>query len=391
MSRPRLTPPDIEYSSSLSQVAYLLLEEGRKDDRNPYNIRLNEFTGEMELNGKEVTDTDIINAAMELEMGFRWRGRSPSVSKIWDAARWVARERAYHPVRDYLESLTWDGVERAAGLLEHYAGAIADESNRELLRTQSRMILLGAVARVMSPGCKLDTMPVLIGGQGCGKSTFCRLLAANHSWFSDTPLRLDTKDAYQALSGCWLMEVAELKSLQGASAETRKAFLTSGSDRFRPPYGRAMVTRPRQVFFIGTSNRLELHDSTGARRYWPIPVRRPRVEDLTRDVGQLWAEALHLYKNTSHAWHITDTRLLEHLQTQAEDYTVADPWLASLEAYAKTVDWFTISEFLTHLGISDASKTHKNTLRAARLCRALDMEQGRSRSSGKRTRIWRFR
>lgn len=389
MTRPRLAPPDIEYSSNLAQVAYLLLQEGRKDECNPFNFRENLFTGNLELNGTEVTDTDLINATMQLELGFRWRKYPPSLSRVWDAARWVAHERSYHPVQEYLRGLTWDGLPRVGKLFSHYANAVGDDL--ALLETQSKKVMLGAVARVMQAGCKLDTMPILIGGQGCGKSTFCRVLATRSPWYSDTPIDLKSKDAYQALSGVWIMEIAELKSLQGASAETRKAFLSSQRDRYRPPYGRTFVTRPRQVLFVGTSNRLELHDSTGARRYWPIPVHKPRIDDLTRDIDQLWAEAYTIYASGSSGWHIENPEMLEALKTQAEAYTIADPWQESLIAYASGVDWFTISDFLSYIGISEAAKSHKNTLRVARLCRSLNMKQGRSRSSGKRTRIWKYR
>jgi predicted P-loop ATPase len=389
LSRARLAPPDIEYTNSLAQVAYLLLREGQKGHDNPFNFRLNLFTSNIELNGVEVNDTDLINATMQLELGYRWRKYPPSLSRVWEAARWVAQERGYHPVQEYLTSLEWDKRPRIHRLFGHYADAIGNDLT--LLETQSKKVMLGAVARVMQAGCKLDTMPILIGGQGCGKSTFCRILAARSNWYSDTPIDLKNKDAYQALNGVWIMEIAELKSLQGASAETRKAFLSSQRDRYRPPYGRTFVTMPRQVLFIGTSNRLELHDSTGARRYWPIPVHRPRLDDLKNDVDQLWAEAYTLYSAGSSAWHIDNPDMLEALKKQAEAYTVADPWRDSLISYATGIDWFTISDFLSHIGISEAAKNHKNTLRVARLCRSLNMETGRSRSNGKRTRIWRYR
>jgi putative DNA primase/helicase len=392
MNGRRLAPPDIEYSSKLSQVAYLLLEEGkRKEAANPFAFRQNDFTGCMELNGSEVTECDMINAAMELELRFRWRKYPPSLSKVWDAARWVAAQRPYHPVRDYLRSLSWDGVARVDDLLERYAGAYVDDHNRNLRQTQSRAILLGAIARIFRPGCKLDTMPVLIGGQGCGKSTFVRILATRSEYYSDTPQRLDSKDAYQSLSGVWLYEVAEMRSLQGSSAEATKAFLTSQSDRYRPPYGRVFVTRPRQVMFIGTSNDLELYDRTGARRYWPIPVGRPNLEALRADVHQLWAEAYAVFQSGDHPWHIVDDTLVSQLKTEAERYTSQDPWSDALVEYAKSVDAFTVGDFLRHIGVPESSQTHKNVLRVARICRSLGMESGRSRSNGKRSRIWRFR
>ncbi len=391
MNRRHLAPPDIEYSSKLSQVAYLLLQEGKRAEQgNPFAFRENLFTGCMELGGKEVTECDMINAAMELELRFRWRKYPPSLSKVWDAARWVAAQRPYHPIREYLEGLTWDNKPRMSNLLEQYAGAYIDDDNRTLRQTQSRMLLLGAIARVFQPGCKLDTMPVLIGAQGCGKSTFVRVLATRPEYYSDTPQRLDSKDAYQSLSGVWLYEVAEMRSLQGSSAESVKAFLTSSSDRYRPPYGRVFVTRPRQVMFIGTSNDLELYDRTGARRYWPIPVGRPDIASLQSDVHQLWAEAYATYKSNAHQWHISDAGLLSQLATEAKQYTAQDPWQDALVEYAKGVDSFTIGDFLRHIGVYESSQTHRNVLRVARICRAIGCKQGRSRANGKRSRIWTY-
>ncbi|WP_348982871.1 virulence-associated E family protein [Desulfosporosinus sp. Sb-LF] len=229
-----------------------------------------------------------------------------NIYKIWsppklnDALLTVVHERAFHPIREYLRNLPeWDGVPRLEDLLIRYLGA----EDSVYTRAVTRKTLVGAVARVMNPGCKFDTMLVLVGRQGIGKSTIFNRLGGE--WFNDSLSMNDARDKTGAekLSGYWLLEIAELSGLRKVELEAVKAFLSRQRDIYRPAYGRRTVEQPRQCIIVGSTNNETgfLRDSTGNRRFWPVTVtevpgdRAPWT--LSDDVvDQVWAEALAAWK-----------------------------------------------------------------------------------------------
>ena len=213
-----------------------------------------------------------------------------------------AQERAFHPVRDYLDGLKWDGVSRLDRWLVDYLGA---EPSSYVARI-GRMFLIAMIARIYKPGCKADYMLVLEGEQGAGKSRACRVLAGE--WFSDDLPDLHSKDARQHLRGKWLIEVAELAAFKGKAAETLKAYVTRSDERYRPPFGRTEAFEPRQCLFVGTTN-LEtyLSDETGARRFWPVRVNRIDIKGLEAARGNLFAEAVAAYKRRERWWPDADS------------------------------------------------------------------------------------
>lgn len=222
-----------------------------------------------------------------------------SQPKIEDAMAIQAERDAWHPIRDYLNGLEWDGTERIEKLLPEYFGAEDTLYTRAVIRK----FLVGAVARVMQPGCKFDLVPVLVGGQGLGKSTFYKKLGM--SWFSDTFLGVHGKEALEQIQGAWIIELAELAGVRKADVESVKQFISKEVDQFRPAYARVSETFKRQCVFGGTSNRNDfLSDPTGNRRFLPVDVREEHATknslsstDLTQqEVNQIWAEAMHLYE-----------------------------------------------------------------------------------------------
>ena len=219
-----------------------------------------------------------------------------SKDKIFDAVNVVAGENKFHPVRDYLNSCTWDGVARVETLLIDYLGA----EDNAYTRAVTRKALVAAVARVYRPGCKFDYMLTLRGRQGLGKSALIAKLGGK--WFSDTFSTMQGKESFEQVLGVWIMEVGELAGMRKAEAETIKLYISKQTDRFRPAYGRRLQEFPRQCIFIGTTNETQfLRDTTGNRRFWVVdtpndPPRNMWTELTPETVRLIWAEAVEIYK-----------------------------------------------------------------------------------------------
>ena len=238
------------------------------------------------------TDTDDAALRYYLEKVYGLSGKD----RIFDAVNVVAQQHAFHPVKEYLDGCTWDGVPRVETLLVDLFGA----EDTEYTRTVTRKTLVAAVARIYRPGVKFDYMLTLKGPQGIGKSSLFAKLGG--LWFSDSFTTMQGKEAYEQVQGVWIVEVGELAGMRKAEAETIKLYISKQVDRFRPAYGRRIQDFPRQCIFIGTTNEEQfLRDTTGNRRFWVVETpdnpSEERWERLTPDtVRQIWAEAVELYK-----------------------------------------------------------------------------------------------
>lgn len=217
--------------------------------------------------------------------------------KIEDALNLEFEKNSFHPISDYLRKLEWDGVRRIDNLMTDYFGAEQNIYISEAIRKT----LVGGVARIFEPGCKFDMVLVIVGGQGCGKSTFVKKLGKK--WFSDTFLTVQGKEALEQIQGAWIIEMAELSGLKKAEVEAIKHFISKQEDTFRPAYGRTAETYQRQCIFIGTTNKMTfLNDPSGNRRFNPVDVRIEHAKksvftDLNEnEIDQIWAEAVHLWK-----------------------------------------------------------------------------------------------
>lgn len=220
-----------------------------------------------------------------------------STAKCADALTIAFEKHSYHPVKDYLNNLHWDGVERINTLFIDYLGA----EDSSYVRTVTRKILVAAVARVFIAGIKFDNMPVLAGQQGLGKSTIIKKLGQD--WYSDSLTTVSGKEAYEQLQGVWILEMGEMMATKKADIEATKHFLSKTEDIYRVAYGRRTSRFKRQCVFIGTTNDREfLRDRTGNRRFWPIDVgvqknTKSVFDDLTKyEIDQVWAEALELFR-----------------------------------------------------------------------------------------------
>lgn len=221
-----------------------------------------------------------------------------SPTKIKEALIAVAAERAYHPIKEYLISLPdWDGIERIDTLLIDYLGAEDNEYSRAVIRKS----LAAAVARIYEPGIKFDSVLILSGPQGIGKSTFFSRLGGK--WFSDSLTITDMRDktAAEKLQGYWLLELGELAGIKKTDVETVKSFVSRTDDKYRASYGVNVESHPRQCVIVGSTNNENgfLRDITGNRRFWPVRVSgnsSKRAWEL-KDIDQIWAEALSVYRN----------------------------------------------------------------------------------------------
>lgn len=249
-------------------------------------------------------------------------GITPKPADVAQAAEYVAKQHPWHPVREWLRGLRWDGVKRCGGWVSKFLGV---EKTHYTARVGT-WFLMGMVARVMRPGVKFDYCLVLEGTQGKGKSSALAVLGGQ--WYSDQEIDLRNKDAMAALPGVWLQEFSELGALTRHEAHQQKSFLSRTDDRFRPVYGRHVQTVPRQVAFSGTTNDWEWNkDPTGGRRFWPVEVVNVDLAGLIEAREQLFAEALHRF-DAGERFH----------PTQDEQREIFDPEQLKRESQDSLVD-----------------------------------------------------
>ena len=282
-----------------------------------------------------MTDTDMKYIRLYLEENYDLT----SEKKIIDAADLAAHQNSYHPVRDFLNSLTWDGTERIRYCLHHFLGAEADEYTFQVLR----LFLLGAIHRAFRPGCKFEVMLCLVGGQGAGKSTFFRLLAGKDEWFSDDLRKLDDENVYRKLQGHWIIEMSEMIATANAkSIEEIKSFLSRQKEVYKIPYETHPADRLRQCVFGGTSNAMDFLplDRSGNRRFLPVQVCPEQAEvHILEDeaasrayLQQVWAEAMTIYR--AGGWKLTfSPEMVRYLKEHQKDFMPEDTKAGMIQAF----------------------------------------------------------
>lgn len=267
-----------------------------------------------------------------------------SKTKILSAITKVADDRAYHPVREYLARLPeWDGIPRLDTLLVDYLGA----QDNDYVRQVTRKTLCAAIVRVLHPGCKFDTVLVLCGPQGIGKSTLIARVGGD--WFSDSLNLTDTRDktAAEKLQGYWIIEIGEMAGMGSAGVKTLRSFITTQDDRYRASYGRRVSSHPRQCILIGTTNSEEgyLNDVEGGRRFWPVDtpcIGNRKVWDITQEeVDQIWAEAKRRVEAGESL--ILSGDVAEEALKRQKEAMVSDPREEKVREYLDRrlpVDWY---------------------------------------------------
>jgi predicted P-loop ATPase len=332
--------------------------------------------------------------------------RPDQVRLVVDA---VSRRNPFHPVRDYLNNLPkWDGVSRIGSWLIDYCGVESSDANpNHFAMAVGAKFLISAVKRVMEPGAKCDSVLVLEGQQGIGKSTVPRILAVD-DWFSDQLADMGSKDASMQLRGVWIVELSELDVLNRAELARAKAFLSQQAERFRLPYGRRLIQAPRQCVFVGTTNADSwLKDETGGRRFWPVRCRQIDLDGLRRDRDHLWAEALHHYR-AGVTWWLDDIEVVQAAIEEQRSRYQADVWQEQiskwLDAPAERFDdrghpvasfnssreSVTIPDVLSHcIGKPLEMWTQSDKMRIAACLTSLGWE--RYKAGPRNAREWRYR
>ena len=330
---------------------------------------------------------DDIQEWLENIYGVAFSKREDIISKLLSQAS----KNSYHPVQEYLKSLPpWDGVHR----ISRIANEILCAEDNSLNYAYIRCFLIGAVRRAMVPGIKMDTVFILVGPQGIGKSTFFKILGGD--WFSDSFIDPGTKDSYLQLASAWIYELPEVDWIFGRKAsETVKAFLSSSFDTFRPPYARKTINHPRSSVMVGTTNRVDfLTDPTGHRRFHIIratgKIDNHKIK-LWRDL--IWAEAYHLYNNNHQHWLNNDEELLQELR--ASEFESVDPWEESLHKIGielmngnslQKTSKLSISEILERIGVENKNAGRREAIRVGALLRKLGWIQ--SKKGKDSNKVW---
>ena len=276
--------------------------------------------------GTRFDDRDLPHVLLYFEQYYGIR----SEKCIQNAFRVVASKHSFHPIRNHLNQLKWDGIHRVRYALHHFLGADVSDYNETCLQ----VFMLGAVRRVFEPGCKFELMLVLTGGQGAGKSSFLRLLAGRDEWFSDDLKRLDDEKIYQRLAGHWILEMSEMVATANAkSIEDIKSFLSRNKDTYKFPYDRYATDHLRQCVFAGTTNKLDFlpMDRSGNRRFLPVQVHPEQAEThVLADeaasrayIDQMWAEIMAIYRSGEYSIHL-NSDMEKQLAQEQEQYQQED-------------------------------------------------------------------
>ena len=332
---------------------------------------------------REWTDADDVRVTIQLQQDYGLKAVKPKdVSAVLDQ-----RARAFprHVVREWLETLVWDGEPRIAQAFEdHWGASPTADQPPDYLECASRNFLIGLVARVMRPGCKLDTMPVFEGPQGIYKSSALAVLVGE-SWHTTSHESVTSKDFFQALSGKWLVEIAELDSFSRAEVNRVKSVMSTATDRYRASYGRLSADHPRQCAFAGTTNSDNWgRDESGLRRFWPVTCGTINLDTLREARAQLFAEALAAFKAGQGWWAMPESTKAVQAARQQES-AIADilrPWLIG-----KTD--VTVAEVCTGPLKVDGGRIGKVLeMDVARVLKLEGWTRGRVWRDGKQIRAW---
>lgn len=368
LGRPRPTMPNT------------LLALGRLDlsfayDRFRYRKMVNgailqEFQGEL-------SDDAVAMIRAQILETFKF---DPRAENVRDAVNQLCLENAFHPVREMLNALAWDGQPRLDKWLATYLGAEDTALNAAI----GPLVLIAAVRRIRSPGVKFDQIPILEGPQGSGKSSALRILAGEGLHSDQEILTQEARAQMELMEGVWFYELGEVEGFSRAEVNKIKAFASRQEDRSRMAYGRFVESRPRQAIFIGTTNETTyLRDQTGNRRFWPVRTGKIDLEALKRDRDQLLAEAS--VRETRGESILLPQDLWEAAAVEQAERLEEDPWLEILARVTGTETGEVVRVETNHLlgdtlGLDPERQNQSHTKRLATLMRKLGWTQTKFRA-----------
>lgn len=368
-------------SSSSTQNAYLILVYNDKFrntmawnefDSHAYVMKRPEWAPDEECDyPRRMTDSDVIGARRMLEY-YNVKMKASDMGAIMNE---VARHHRYNEVVGRLSDLVWDGIPRIQGgmwegdsiapWLSEYCGV----ANTEINRLFGMKWMISAVARAMKPGCKVDTMLIVEGGQGQRKSTAFKVLcdAIDHGLFTDDAGDIGSKDAVIQIQGKWIVEMSEMTGATKVDVRKMKEFMSRPVDRIRRPYGKTSEDLPRTCVYVGTVNpggTGYMRDSTGARRFWPVKVDHEiDIARLAADAPQLWAEAVKLYRDGMKWWLTHEEEKLAEI-VQRERYQ-EDPWQMLIDDFVRMKSEVNLMEIMQMLEIPKERRDHRVNTRIA--------------------------
>jgi hypothetical protein len=290
-----------------------------------------------------------------------------------------AYQHPRHPVRAWLDSLAWDEQSRVPQLFAQGFGA----RNTEYTRAVSRCFMIGMVARIFAPGCKADSMPILEGPQGAGKSSALKILGG--PYYAEIHESMTSKDFYLAITGWMLCEISELNSMRQKDVEYVKGVISTAVDVYRKPYGHNTERVPRQCVFAGTTNSDEWNsDDTGARRFWPIRCGRINLEWLSEHREQLFAEALQLYREGQDWWTVPAAEA----EIQRAARRRGDLWEEMIANYCLGRSVVTLSMVADAIGVRASEASTQDYVRIASLVKNLGFRKTQKREGDRIVKSW---
>lgn len=342
-------------------------------------VRYNLFSNEIENDGKPMEELDLLYLTLAAN-GFNVRKEITI-----DCMRCIAKERPYHPIKEYLENVSHTNpVISIDDLATRYLIDSSKYSHEmvQLYNTALKKTLIGAVKRIYEPGCKHDTACVMFGRQGEGKSSFWSILG--REWFSSSLNPTGNKDSLMVLHRYWIHEWAKIENITSKKdVSDVKAFLSLDADNFRTPYGRTITEYPRQSIIVGTTNRREIHhDDIKDRRFWIIPVdKKIDTDKLMTEVDAIWGAAVQAYKQGE------QNDLTNDFSNPSFKFEL--PWHSSIANYIQTDKMYKTDEILSEvIGKKVDKHCRADQMQVASIMRSLGWEQRIVREGTSTARKW---
>ena len=346
------------------------------------------------LDGERIEDKHVMLVRRDLYVRY---GINIKKGEVLDCIRFIAADRIYDPIKDYLDALVWDGEMRIPNFLRDVFNAEVTEDSEALIQRMGHNWLVSCVARIYNPGCKVDTAFGCVSDKGYNKGKAFEALAGI-DWFTNSDLDFNSERALQKIhqSGKWIWELAEMKAFQGSTAESAKSFMTTQRDIYKIPYATNPVECKRRVVFCFSTNNFQFLTDGAERRFYIITLTdHIDVEYIKKHRDQIWAEAVYYYKQGNKWWFERETYTDDNGDSYVIDwervnaryqinYLVEDAWAADIFEYFEQQEnsqrKITTNDLYDHLNIPQVQRKQGYSIRIGNVCRSLGYKQTKSRN-----------